>query len=201
MYRDARINRIFEGTNEINRLLIPGTLLRRGMKGDLPLLQKAQALQAELLQLMPSSPSGEPLDEETTLLANAKKIFLMVGGLAVQKYQTKIEAQQEVLSHLADMMILVYAMESALLRAKRKLAVDGEASATLAMQMAQVFVHESFAKIESLAKEVLAYVEAGDMLRMQLSVLKKLCRRSELNSIGLEREIAKAIVAQEQFVC
>lgn len=198
MYRDARINRIFEGTNEINRLLIPGTLLRRGLKGDLPLLQRAQALQAELLQWMPTQPSDEPLDEAVTLLENAKKIFLMVGGTAVQKYQTTIERQQEVLSHLADMMILTYAMESALLRAKRKRMTSG--AADHAVRMATVFVHQSFSTIEGLAKEILAYVEEGDMLRMQLSVLKKLCRRSEINTVQLEREIAQVVISNEQFV-
>lgn len=200
IYRDARINRIFEGTNEINRLLIPGMLLRRAMKGELPLMQKAQALQSEILQLVPGQTFDETLEEEAHLIAMAKKIFLMVGGQAVQKYMTTLDREQELLSHLADIMIQVYAMESALLRAKRNIVEQGEQKAQAAVEMTQAFVRESFAGIEALAKEALAALETGDILRTQLSVLKKLARRSEINLFALKRRIAARVIAAEQYV-
>ncbi|MBB6669770.1 acyl-CoA dehydrogenase family protein [Cohnella nanjingensis] len=201
IYRDSRINRIFEGTNEINRLLIPGTLVKRAMKGELPLLQKAQALQSELLQLVPGQTFEGTLEEETHLLSMAKKIFLMAGGSAVQTYQTKLEEEQETLSHLADIMIQIYAMESALLRTKKLIAKKGEEKAAAPIAMTRVFVRESFAGIEALAKEILAAVATGDTLRTQLSVLKKLTRQSPLHTIQLKREIASSVIQSEQYVC
>lgn len=200
MYRDARINRIFEGTNEINRLLIPGTLIKRAMKGELPLMQKAMALQAELMEPMPSQIFEGTLTQEAHMLAMAKKIFLMVGAQAVQKYQTKLEQQQEVLSGLADMMISVFAMESALLRTRKRIAAAGEDKARNAIDMTIVFIHEEFGKIEDWAKEALSAMETGDMLRTQLSILKKLTRRSPANTVGLKRQIAARVIAAEQYV-
>lgn len=201
IYRDSRINRLFEGTNEINRLLIPGTLIKRAMKGELPLLQKAQALQAELLELVPGRQFDGVLEEETHLLSMAKKIFLMAGGGAVRKFGVRLEQEQEALSHLADIMIQIYAMESALLRTKKRLESAGEQKCAAAVAMTRVFVQEAFDKIESLAKETLSAVEAGDMLRTQLSVLKKLTRRTPVNTIELKRQVAALVVSTERFVC
>lgn len=199
-YRDSRINRIFEGTNEINRLLIPGTLIKRAMKGELPLMQKAMALQSELMQPIPSQVFEGTLDQETHLLAMAKKIFLMAGAQAIQKYQMKLEEQQEILSHLADMMIQVYAMESALLRTRKMIERSGEDKARLAVEMTTVFVHEAFGHIETWAKEVLAAMESGDTLRTQLSILKKLTKRSPINMVELKRDIASKVIEAEQYV-
>ncbi|KRW90825.1 acyl-CoA dehydrogenase [Alicyclobacillus tengchongensis] len=202
MYRDSRINRIFEGTNEINRLLIPGTMLRRAMKGELPLLQKAQALQAELMQMTPtlSTPEGT-LAEEAQYIANAKRIFLMVGGLAAQAFQQRVDEEQEVLSNLADIAILTFAMESAWLRTMQHVERAGEGACANAIAMTKAFAYESLGEIERLAKECLARVEQGDALRMQLSVVKRLARRTELDIIGLEREIGRSVVDAEQYVC
>ncbi|MFC0328565.1 acyl-CoA dehydrogenase family protein [Paenibacillus sepulcri] len=200
IYRDSRINRIFEGTNEINRLLIPGTLIKRAMKGELPLLQKAQALQAELLQLVPGQTFDSLLGEEVHLVSMAKKIFLMTGGAAVQKFQTKLEEEQEVLSHLADMMIQLYAMESALLRTQQRIARRGEEKSAAAIRMTRIFIHEAFQAIEGYAKETLSAIEAGDMLRTQLSVLKKLTRRTSLNTIQEKRQIAALVIQSESYV-
>lgn len=200
IYRDSRINRIFEGTNEINRLLIPGALVKRAMKGELPLLQAAQKLQAELMEPIPSRTFEGTLEEEAYLLSMAKKIFLMVGAQAVQKYQLKLEREQEVLSHLADMMIAIYAMESALLRTKKRIAQAGEDKAALYIAMTKVFIQEEFGKIEALAKETLSYMETGDMLRTQLSILKKLTKRSALNTLSLKRQIAAEVVRAEKYV-
>ncbi|EES75256.1 putative acyl-CoA dehydrogenase family member 9, mitochondrial [Paenibacillus sp. oral taxon 786 str. D14] len=200
IYRDSRINRIFEGTNEINRLLIPGALVKRAMKGELPLLQAAQKLQAELMEPIPSRTFEGTLEEEAYLLSMAKKIFLMVGAQAVQKYQLKLEREQEVLSHLADMMIAIYAMESALLRTKKRIAQAGEDKAALYIAMTKVFIQEEFGKIEALAKETLSYMETGDMLRTQLSILKKLTKRSALNTLSLKRQIAAEVIRAEKYV-
>ncbi|GLI07451.1 putative acyl-CoA dehydrogenase [Paenibacillus tyrfis] len=200
IYRDSRINRIFEGTNEINRLLIPGTLIKRAMKGELPLMQKAMGLQSELLSLVPGQTFEGTLEQENHLLAMAKKIFLMVGAQAVQKYQTKLDQEQEILSHLADIMISVFAMESALLRTKKQIATGGEGKALNATDMTTVFVHESFARIEEWAKEALAAMESGDMLRTQLSVLKKLTRKTPINAIEIKREIASRVIEAEKYV-
>lgn len=199
-YRDSRINRIFEGTNEINRLLIPGTLVKRAMKGQLPLMQKAVALQAELLEPIPPQTFEGTLDQEAHLIKMAKKIFLMAGAQAVQKYQLKLEDEQEILSHLSDMMISVYAMESALLRTQKIIDRSGEDKARLPILMTTVFVHDEFNKIETWAKEVLAAMESGDTLRTQLSILKKLTRKSPVNTLGLKREIAEKVIAAEKYV-
>ncbi|WP_145019381.1 acyl-CoA dehydrogenase family protein [Paenibacillus sp. Y412MC10] len=199
-YRDSRINRIFEGTNEINRLLIPGTLVKRAMKGQLPLMQKAVALQAELLEPIPPQTFEGTLDQEAHLIQMAKKIFLMAGAQAVQKYQLKLEDEQEILSHLSDMMISVYAMESALLRTQKIIDRSGEDKARLPILMTTVFVHDEFNKIETWAKEVLAAMESGDTLRTQMSVLKKLTRKSPVNTLGLKREIAEKVIAAEKYV-
>ncbi|TYP70186.1 acyl-CoA dehydrogenase family protein [Paenibacillus methanolicus] len=199
IYRDSRINRIFEGTNEINRLLIPGTLVKRAMKGELPLLQKAQALQGELLQLIPGQVFEGALEEETHLVGMAKKIFLMAGGTAVQKFGPKLEQEQESLSNLADIMIQIFAMESALLRTQKLVEKQGEDKSAQAIAMTRVFIHEAFAEIEGLAKEILSTIEAGDTLRTQLSVLKKLTRRSAVNTVQLKRQIAARVIQSESY--
>ncbi|MGZ9584494.1 acyl-CoA dehydrogenase family protein [Paenibacillus marinisediminis] len=199
-YRDSRINRIFEGTNEINRLLIPGSLIKRAMKGELPLMQKAMSLQSELLSFMPGQLFEGTLAQETHLLSMAKKIFLMAGAQAVQKYQMKLEQEQEVLSHLADMMISVFAMESALLRTRKMIDRAGEAKSQNAIDMTIVFIHDEFEKIEQWAKEVLAHMESGDTLRTQLSILKKLARRTTENTIVLKRQIAAKVIEAEKYV-
>lgn len=199
IYRDSRINRIFEGTNEINRLLIPGMLLKKAAKGELPLMQKAQALQAELMSIVTMPDSGEALALEGHLVSMSKKAFLMVGGLAAQKYGTSLEQHQEILSNLADLMILVYAMESALLRTRKLMAKSGEEKAKLAMQMTSVYVHETLADIERIAKSTLAAMESGDMLRTQLSILKKLTKSSPIDAISIKRDIAARVIQAEKY--
>jgi alkylation response protein AidB-like acyl-CoA dehydrogenase len=200
IYRDSRINRIFEGTNEINRLLIPGTLMKKAMKGDIDLLGAAKALQAELMGLIPPFEGTGTLELEDHLLAQAKKAFLMVGGVAVQKLGPKLEQEQEVLANLADMIIQIYALESGLLRAK-KLHAQDPAKAELQVKMVQVFAQSVIQKIDELAKTTLAAVESGDTLRTQLSVLKKLTRYTPLNVVQLKREIAAKVIEAQKYVC
>ncbi|MCM2677549.1 acyl-CoA dehydrogenase family protein [Alkalicoccobacillus plakortidis] len=200
IYRDSRINRIFEGTNEINRLLIPGTLIKRAMKGQLPLMEKAQALQSELLSMVPGRTFEGTLEQEAHLIEMAKKMFLMVGGQAVQKYQLELEKEQEILSHLADMMIQVYAVESAYARTKQLIDQKGEDKAANAIAMTEIAVHEAFDTIEQLAKESLASMESGDSLRTQLSVLKKLGRRTPINLTSRKRQIAEKVAYSSKYV-
>ncbi|HHY59010.1 MAG TPA: acyl-CoA dehydrogenase [Clostridia bacterium] len=200
MYRDSRINRIFEGTNEINRLLIPATLLRKAMKGEVPLLGAAQKLQSELLSLMPVAPEGV-LGVEFAKLANMKKMFLMTAGIAAQKLGMALKDEQEILINAADMVIEIYAAESALLRAKKAIATSGEAAADLKIKMAKLYTHNAFQKCELIAKNTLAAVESGDSLKTLQSALKKLARFDIENTIALRRAIADAIIEAEKYIC
>src|SRR5690606_28752534 len=200
MYRDSRINRIFEGTNEINRLLVPGTLLKKAMKGELPLLQQAQSLQEELVMMMPQEVGTEPLEQEKYLLKNAKKIVLFAAGLAVQKYMQKIEGEQEILANLADMVAEVYNMESAILRTEKAIGRDGEEKSRQKLLYTEVYVQEAFNRIEADAKETILAVEEGDNLRMMLASLRNLTRHTPINVIKKKREIAAPIIEQEKYV-
>ncbi|MDO6449152.1 acyl-CoA dehydrogenase family protein [Oceanobacillus profundus] len=200
IYRDSRINRIFEGTNEINRLLVPGTLLKKAMKGELPLLQKAQGLQEELMMMMPEEVGTEPLEQEKYLLRNAKKIVLLGAGLAAQKYMQKLEKEQEILVNLADMVAEVYNIESAILRTEKAINKGGAEKSKQKLLYTQVYVQEGFNRIEADAKETLIAVEEGDTLRMMLSSLRKLTRHTPINVIAKKREIAKGIIKEEKYI-
>lgn len=199
MYRDSRINRIFEGTNEINRLLVPGTLLKKAMKGELPLLQKAQSLQEELMMMMPEEVGTDALEQEKHLLKNAKKMVLLGAGLAAQKFMQNIENEQEILVNLADMVAEVYNMESAILRTEKAMHRDGEEKSMQKLLYTQVYVQEAFNRMEANAKETLIAVEEGDTLRMMLSSLRKLTRHTPTNVIAKKREIATAIIEEEKY--
>jgi alkylation response protein AidB-like acyl-CoA dehydrogenase len=199
-YRDSRINRIFEGTNEINRLLVPGTLVKKAMKNELPLIQKATALQQELMMLMPVEVGTESLDQEKYLVSMAKKIFLMTSGLAVQKFGPKLEQEQEVLSNLADIISEIYSMESVLLRTEKAIAKSGADKAKQKLLYTEVYCQEAFNRIEAHAKESIIAVEEGDMLRMMLSALKKLTRHTPVNVIKKKREIAVSLLEEERYV-
>jgi len=183
-YRDARINRIFEGTNEVNRLLIPGTLLRRAAKGQLGLLAAAQALTRDIFDLG-AGPGEGLLAEEARMVEMARKMFLLAGGAAAQKYLDKIAHQQEVLGVLADMAMEVFAMDSAVARALK--ASDFKAS------LARAYVHTAFPRLELMGRKVLAHLAEGDELRTQLSVLKRLGRYEPCDLIALNGEIADRV--------
>lgn len=201
IYRDSRINRIFEGTNEINRLLIPATLLRKAMKGELPLLAVTKQLQQELIAYMPPVIDPEqPLAKETAMVQAAKKIFLMVGGSAFLKYQQKIDTEQEVLESLANLIIEVFAMESALLRTKKAIETVGVEKAEQKVNMTKAYVHESFTRIETIAKTTLAVIAEGDMLQTQLSILKKLVRFNPINLVQVKRAIAAKVIEEGKYV-
>ena len=201
IYRDARINRLFEGTNEINRLLIPATLFRRALQGRLPLFIAAQKMVADLLSYSPGQeePPRGPLGEQLRMLEMAKKIALMVAGTAVQKYRERLQDEQEILGILGDLTIELFAMESALLRALKSATHDGEAATEAKLDMVKVYCNDAFGRIELLAKEGLAAMEEGDTLRIQLSALKKLTRYTPINTTHLRRVIARRIIEAEGY--
>lgn len=199
-YRDSRINRIFEGTNEINRLIIPATLIRKAMKGSLPLLQAAQALSADITSLRASvEEDDKPLAAERAMINMAKKLFLLVGGQAVQKYMKKLSNEQEIIAILSDMVIQIYAMESAVLRALKEWEKDA-ASAEMKLDLAAAYVNDVFPALDKLAKEALCYMFDGDMLRTQLSIVKRMLKFPPVNLISLRRKICAKVLDEQKYV-
>lgn len=200
MYRDSRINRIFEGTNEINRLLIPDTLVKKAMKGELPLLQAAAGLQEELMSYYPEEIEDAPLALEKHLIEMTRKIILMVAGSALMKYQQALAKEQELLAAAADMLIQLYAMDSVVKRTEKAIAKNGLEKEQHKLNMTVAFVQDAFDQVEALAKEALAAMEEGDELRLRLSILKKLTRRNPVNTIQLKRTIADRVIEAGGYV-
>ena len=200
-YRDARVNRIFEGTNEINRLLIPGLLARRAAKGELPLVAAARALQDELLGPAAAPPADDsPLADQLRAVEAFKKAALMVFGLALQTYGQKLADQQEVLMHTADILMDVYAAESAVLRACAALGKGHEdARAGLHADTARVFVSDAAMRIETSARQALAAMVEGDTLRTMLAALRRLFKMTPVNTAALRRRIADATVSRGAY--
>jgi len=199
-YRDARINRIFEGTNEINRLIITGFLLKRAMSGQLPLMPAIKKLMDEVLSGPSASEELEgPLAEELKLVAHAKKLGLFVAGVATQKYMQAIQDQQEIIGAIADMTIEVYAMESAALRARKIVETQGESAAAIPIAMTRVYLSQAMEKVESAAKKVIAAVADGDTLRTQLAILRRLAKHDPFNTIELRQRIAEKMIERGKY--
>jgi alkylation response protein AidB-like acyl-CoA dehydrogenase len=198
-YRDSRINRIFEGTNEINRMLIPGQLMKRAMKGQLGLLQAAKSLQDEIMNPQMSFDEDDSLlAAETKLANNAKKIALMILGTAAQKYMMELQNQQEILLNAADIIIEAYQMETAILRAK-KLAEKGGADRQI--DMAQIFCNDAIQRVEAKAKNTIAAMSEGDEMRTLLVALKRFTKNnSPINTIAARQRIADTLIQANKYV-
>ena len=201
-YRDSRINRIFEGTNEINRMLIPGRLMKSALSGNLPLLPAAQALMDEVL-----SPQMASFDDDDALLAaeeklarNAKKVALMTLGTAAQKYMMKLGDQQEILMGIADIIMDTYAMETAILRARKLAESQSEKAAARYLDITRVFCNDAVGRIESRAKSTLAGMSEGDELRTLLAALRRFVKQQPMNTIVARQRIADDLIAANKYI-
>ncbi len=200
-YRDARINRIFEGTNEINRMLAPGMLLKKAMRGELPLMQAGMKIMEEVMSL-PSYEEDEEtlLSVEKKLVANCKKATLLAAGVAIQKYMGKINDEQEILASICDAMMEVYAMESTLLRTLKMAGVKGEDQVSNQIDATRLFINDAVARVDIACKNVLATASDGDNLRMQLSALKRFTKMMPINTVEIRRRLADKVVEAEKYI-
>jgi alkylation response protein AidB-like acyl-CoA dehydrogenase len=199
-YRDSRINRIFEGTNEINRMLIIQMLMKRALGGQLPLIPAAMKLADEVLAgpSFEDAPEGV-LAEEARVVANSKKIFLQASGGAVQRFREKLGEEQELIGALSNVVMEIYAMESSLLRAQKSAASRGQSAAQPMIDAARVFIADAAERVEHEAKRALAAVHDGDMLLTQMAVLKRFAKRGPVDTIALRRNIAAAVQSQDKY--
>ncbi|RJR48258.1 MAG: acyl-CoA dehydrogenase [Desulfobacteraceae bacterium] len=201
-YRDSRINRIWEGTNEINRLLIVDMLMRAALKGELPLLDAIRQVMGEILNMRPEFGGGEEegiLDKEKKMVSMSKKIGMLTAGAATQKYMQKLADEQEIVAAIADMIIEVFAMESALLRTLKKVQKEGEESSKIHIAATKAYINEAFPKIELKAKTIFAAIAEGEELRTQLMGLKRLAKHTPVNTIALKREIAESVIPVARY--
>ena len=199
-YRDSRINRIFEGTNEINRMLIMDMFLKKAMKGELDLMTPAMAIQKELMAIPDFGDAPEGLfAEEHKALQNFKKALLMIAGAAAQKYMDKLATEQEILMNLADIAIEVYVAESAVLRAEKVASVKGEEAAKTQILMAKVYVFDMADKVNIAGKNAINSMTEGDMQRMLLMGLKRFTKIAPLNTKDARRAIAAKLIDANQY--
>jgi alkylation response protein AidB-like acyl-CoA dehydrogenase len=198
-YRDSRVNRIFEGTNEINRMLIVQMLMKRALGGVLPLIPAAMKLSEEVL----AGPSGEEAPggafaEEERSVAQAKKIFLLASGAGMQRFREKLADEQEIVAALANIVMEAYAMESCLRRAQRAAGRGGAAAGVMA-DAARAYIYDASERVEREARTALAAILEGDALRTQLAVLRRFAKREPVNTISLRRNVAAAVLAQDRY--
>jgi butyryl-CoA dehydrogenase len=199
-YRDSRINRIFEGTNEINRLIITGWLMKRAVAGQLPLLGAIKKLMDEVMAGPSAAEEREgPLSAEHQLLANTKKLALFAAGAASQKYMMGLGDQQEVMGALADCIMEVFAMESSILRAEKLIAAKGAGAAKQAIAMTRYYAAKAAQTVELASRKVISTVAEGDMLRTQMAILRRLAKHEPADTIGLGRQIAKHVLAAGKY--
>lgn len=200
-YRDARIARIYEGTNEINRMLMVGMLLKRAMKGEINLFEPAMAVSNELT----SVPSFETIDTselfaaEKEVLKKLKKVFLMVGGKAAMALQDRIEDEQEIMMNLADVMIEIYAAESAILRTEKLVGIQGEEACKNQIAISQVYLSEAVDKINGAAKEAIGSFTKGDEQKVMLMGLKRYTKMDLIDTKSLRRQIADYMIEAGKY--
>jgi hypothetical protein len=199
-YRDSRVNRIFEGTNEINRMLIIQMLMKRAMSGALPLMQAGAKLRDEILAgpSFEEQPSGA-WSEEERILAGVKKAFLLVAGAALEKYRDRLADQQEVVGMLSDIVMECYAIESSLRRVQKAEAARGIENSAVMGDAVRVFLHDATDRVEVGARKSLAAVLEGDMLRTQLAVLRRFLKREPADTVAMRQRVAAAVQSADRY--
>ena len=199
-YRDSRINRIFEGTNEINRLLTVDMILKRAMKGELDLMGPAQAVAGELMSIPDFGDADTTLfAQEKKLIANFKKAVLMVAGAAVQKLMMQLSKEQEILMNVADMITDVYVAESLQLRVEKLVSMRGEAACSVQLDMMRIYINDAADRINKNGKDALNSFAEGDELRMMLMGLKRFTKNESFNTKEARRRVADKLIAENKY--